>query len=260
MLRSCSALSLGLFCLLARIGNAAEESGPSQAAHQAGLPYLKQLEEAAAAYGRRDFPKALEKLDLADQIQAEVPDTWNMRGAIYAEEHAYEKAEDAFEHAAKLEPGNFWPQYNLAQLQFMEKKYAAAAASFQKLLDDPQHRELIQFKLVMLDLVQGKRDDAKAIVDSMKVPSDTAAYYFANAALQFSRNDAKQGHYWVSSGLKIFGVGRSYQFYNTLADFGWVKKGNPAEAASSVAPMSMGSSTPPALPGSQTSLPPVNLQ
>ena len=68
---------------------------------------------------------------MADQIAPNIPDTWNLRGAIYAEEHDYEKAEDAFEKAGKLKPGDFWPKYNIAELMLMQKKYGPAAAAFE---------------------------------------------------------------------------------------------------------------------------------
>lgn len=203
---------------------ATEPAGASQAAREAGPVYLRALERAAAAYSQRDFPDALEKLDAAEQIQPGIPDTWSMRGAIYAEQRAFEKAEDAFDHASQLSPNAFWPRYNLAQLLFMQKKYGEAEAAFEKLVSDPDHRELVQFKLILLDLLQGNRDKAQTVLRSMKEPSDTAAYYFAQAAWEFSHQDRKQADYWVATGVKIFGIERCYSLYDALADIGWVAK------------------------------------
>jgi len=212
--------------LTSATSHAVQESGPSQAAMKAGPAYMRALESAASAYATRHFSVALEKLDMADQIQADVPDTWNMRGAIYAEQHAYEKAADAFEKANKLNPGDFWAPYNVAQLLLMEKKYAEAVAAFDKLSVYRGHEELVEFKLVFANVLQGKMDEAKRVLDTMKFPSDTPAYYFANAAWYYGKKDEKQGKYWTRAGLKVFGIERAVSFYDALAGVGLVPMRN----------------------------------
>ena len=242
-------LPIALFLFLAGLslpGRATEEAGASQQARDAGPVYLRALERAAVAYAQRDFPVALEKLELADQIHPGVQDTWSMRGAIYAEQRAYEKAEDAFDHASALAPENFWPRYNLAQLLFMQKKYAAAEAAFEKLGDDPQHRELVQFKLILLDLIQNNPGKASVVLQSMKEPSDTAAYYFAHAAWEFAHQNQREGQYWVVTGIKIFGLERCYSMYDALADLGYVSKRT--AKMTGIPPLSLPMATPAVLP------------
>jgi tetratricopeptide (TPR) repeat protein len=207
--------------------SAVQESGPSEAAMKAGPDYMRALESAGSAFATRHFSVALEKLDLADQIHPDVPDTWRMRGAIYAEQRAYEKAEDAFEKEKKLNPGDFWGPYNLAELLLVRKKYVEATAAFQDLLVYRGHEELIQFKIVFADALQGKSNDAKRVLDAMKFPSDTPAYYFANAAYSFSTKDEKKGKYWIEAGLKVFGIERSVSFYDALVSVGWAAMRNP---------------------------------
>ena len=187
---------------------------------------MRALESAASAYATRHFTVALDKLDMADQIHADVPDTWIMRGAIYAEQHAFEKAADAFEKANKLNPGDFWPPYNIAELLLVQKKYAEAEGAFEKLSVYQGHEELVQFKIVFADVMQGKKDDAKKVLDTMKFPSNTPAYYFANAAWYFANKDEKQGNYWTHAGIKVFGLDHCVSYYDILADVGWVPMRN----------------------------------
>jgi tetratricopeptide (TPR) repeat protein len=226
--------------------DAAQETGLSPAAQQAGDAYLRALSAAGAAYAQRDFAKALDKLDIADQIAPNIPDTWNMRGAIYAEEHAFEKAEDAFEKAGKLTPGDFWPQYNIAELLLMQKKFEPAAAAFEKLEVYGGHEELVQFKIVYADLLAGNGDAAKPVLDGMKFPCNTPAYYYAHAAWEFAHKDQKQGNYFTAAGLKVFGL-RSVSFYDALAQAGWV----PMRSADGSVPESTDLTT---LPGATPSL------
>ena len=203
--------------------HAEQEAGMSQAAIDAGQTYARALESAASAFAGRDFPKALEKLDDADEIHANIPETWNMRGAIYAEEGEFTKAEDAFQKAASLTPSDFWPPYNLAELLMLEKKYSQAATAFQKLEVYQGHDELVQFKEVFANVLAGNKDAAKKVLDAMKFPGDTPAYYFAHSAWGFASKDEKEGHSWVRSAIKVFGPEKCIAFYDQLVRVGWLQ-------------------------------------
>src|SRR5271163_5111172 len=137
---------------------AIQETGPSKAAMAAGPAYMRKLETAAAAYSLRNFAQALDDLEEADLIRPDIPDTWNMRGAIYAEQQQYDMAREAFEKASKLNPGDFWPPYNIAQLLLFEKKYGDAADEFKGLEVYHGHEELVQFKVVFAELLAGNDD------------------------------------------------------------------------------------------------------
>ena len=245
------ALPIRIFLIVAALAaplsiRATEESGASPAAIKAGLSYLRALESAAAAYAEGQLPAALDKLDLADQIHPNIPDTWNMRGAIYAQQRSYEKAQAAFEKAAELNPGDFWPQYNLAELSLLQKNYPQAVAQFQRLKIYAGHGELIDFKIVLADLLLGKPDAAKPVLDAMKFPCDTPAYYFAHAAWGFEQKDSSDGNYWTYAGIKVFGVPRCLSFYDSLVQAGLLP---PRNADGSIPDQSAASAFPDPTPG-----------
>jgi len=200
-------------------------------AKEAGEAYLRALQAAGEAYAQRDFTKALEKTDLADQIHPGIPDTWGMRGAIYAEEHDYGKAQEAFEKAAKANPGDFWSAYNLAQLIFMEKQYKEAASAFDKLMVYRGHEDLVEYKIVFADVLAGDDAAAKPVLDSMKFPCDTPAYYFAHAVWGFAHKDVKDGSYYTRAGLKVFGLEKCVPFYDALVGMGWVAARDPKDGS-----------------------------
>jgi tetratricopeptide (TPR) repeat protein len=219
-------LALALFLGASVHSRAAQSSEPSKAALAAGTPYLRALQAAGIAYMNRDFATALDKLDVADQIAPNIPDTWSMRGAIYAEQHAYEKAGDAFEKAGELNPGDFWAPYNMAELLLLEKKYDEAAQAFGKLEVYAGHEELVQFKIIYADLLAGKPEAAKPVLDAMKFPCDTPAYYYAQSAWGAVKKDRKEALYWSATGLKVFGLARCLAFYDALAQVGWLPMRN----------------------------------
>ncbi len=216
-----------LGCAVLSNTQATEESGASPAAMRAGLSYLRALETAGAAYAAGQLSNALDKLDVCDEIHANIPDTWNMRGAIYADQHQYDKALAAFKKAAELNPGDFWPEYNIAQLLLEQKKYAEAVDAFNGLAIYKGQEELVGFKLVYANLMQGKMAPAKKVLDAMKFPCDTPAYYFAHSAWGYANGDQKDGDYWVGAGMKVFGPERCLSFYDALVKSGWVPARNP---------------------------------
>jgi len=206
---------------------ATEESGVTAAAMRAGESYLRTLETAGAAYAAGQLSNALDKLDICDQICANVPDTWNMRGAIYADQHQYDKARAAFEKSAELSPGDFWPEYNIAELYLVQKQYAQAVDGFNRLAVYKGHEELVEFKLVYANLMQGKMAPAKKVLTSMKSLGDTPAYYFAHSAWGYANGDKKDGDYWVGAGMKVFSPEKCMSFYDSLVLAGWVPARNP---------------------------------
>jgi len=215
-----------------------QEAGLSKAAIKAGMAYMRALSLATAAYAHQDFAGALDRLDVADQIAPNIPDTWQLRGAVYAEQQAYDKAADAFEKQAQLNPGDFWPHYNLAELLLMEKKYGPAATAFQGLEIYAGHDELVKYKTVFAYLMDGKPDAAKPVLDSMKFPGDTPAYYFAHSAWEFAHQNKNEGTTWYTHALKIFGLPACLSFYDSMVQVGWLPMRNkdgsvpePAETA-----------------------------
>jgi tetratricopeptide (TPR) repeat protein len=205
---------------------ATEESGVTPAAMQAGEGYLRALETAGAAYAAGQFSNALGKLDICDEIHANVPDTWIMRGAVLASQHQYDKARAAFDKAAQLAPTDFWAHYNIAELYLVQKKYPEAVAAYKALSVYKGQEELVSFKIVYANLLQGKLDAAKAELDAMKFPSDTPAYYFAHSAWGFASGNKEDGDYWVGAGMKIFGPPKCLAFYDALVQAGWLPPRN----------------------------------
>ena len=99
--------------------------------------------------------------------------------------------------------------------------------AFEKLEVYGGHQDLVQFKIVFASLLQGKPELAKPVLDAMKFPSDSPAYYFAHAAWGFAHKDEKEGNYWINTGLKVFGPAPAISYYDSLAGVGWVTPRGP---------------------------------
>jgi len=199
-------------------------NGISRSALNAGPEYVKSIRAAATSFASRDFEAALRHLTDADKIKPGLPDADDVRAAVYAEQHRFDLARELLGKVLKSHPDYFWPKFNLAEILLMEKKPAEARAAFKKLPKlSGEVGEVIEFKIMLTYLLEGNDANAKEVLDHIKFPGDSAAYYFAHAAWDFAHNDPGKARGWMNSGLRIFGMTRCYSLYDTLVDMGWVE-------------------------------------
>ncbi|MEI8340590.1 MAG: tetratricopeptide repeat protein [Verrucomicrobiota bacterium] len=219
---------LSAFCLFVFLGSSAgfaqdqSSAGMSKAAIKAGPAYMSLIRDASEAFIKRDFPAAEKKLDEADQIKPGLFDAICLRASIYAEEREFAKAQENYEKALAIQPNSFLPKFNLAEVLLMQKKFAEAQSAFEQLAAPPRARELVDFKIVLAALGQGNDAKAREVLDHMKFPGDSAAYYYSNAAWEFSHGNKSKAKDWIESGNAIFGQAKNYVFYDSLSDMGWV--------------------------------------
>ena len=77
---------------------------------------------------------ALQKLKDAEALAPTNPLIFNIRGSIYTGLRDFEKAKEAFEQAHKMLPDAFEPDFNLAELLYVQEKYADAETAFAKII------------------------------------------------------------------------------------------------------------------------------
>lgn len=216
-----------IFCFLALIGlntglAQGGASGLSKSSIKAGPAYIALIRDADEAFIRRDFQTAWKKLDEADKIKPDLFDSTCLRASILAEKREFAKAQLYYEKALTIQPNSFLPKFNQAEMLLMQKKYAEAQTAFGQLVAPPQDKELVDFKIVVCFLGLGNDAKARAVLDQMKFPGGTAAYYFANAAWEFAHGNKDKAKQWMNSGDSIFGESKNYMFHDSLADMGWM--------------------------------------
>jgi Flp pilus assembly protein TadD len=100
-------------------------------------PTKSELEEmygkAFREFDANNFPQALKELDAIDARQPDLAASKNLRGVILMRQGIYDKAEAALREAARLDP-KFWnARFNLAEIPFLKKDWAAARSRFEEL-------------------------------------------------------------------------------------------------------------------------------
>jgi Flp pilus assembly protein TadD len=188
------------------------------------------LSEAQNLQGRHRYFDALAKLDEAQKLDPNDANIPNVRGAIYLVPalRRYDEAKTEFEKALELQKGALAPQFNLAELQFVQHKFPEAEAAFSKLLEEfPKLplavRHLVNFKLLISLVKQEKLDAAEKVMkDNFTFMDDTPAYYYSKAALAFQRKNEAEAQEWLIKAGVIFKQAETSAYVDSLMEARWV--------------------------------------
>ena len=118
--------------------------------------------------------------------------TVNTRAAVMIEQHQYDEGRRLCQEALKLDPKYYPAKFNLGEIPLMEGKYPEARAIFQTLLNANPRDELVQFRIFLTYLLEKNDAAAREILGKLKFPSDTPAFYYANAAWEFTRGNKRR--------------------------------------------------------------------
>ena len=212
---------------------------PEERASKTKAVAKTQFEQALQAYEQRDFDSAARLAEQADTAEPNQPQILNLRGAILLEQQKYDEAEGFFKEALKVDPKFREAQFNLADVPFRNKDYAKARDRFQALLkqtpggDKNQAAQLINFKMFLTYLLEGKDSRAQKVMEQFQFSGDTPALYYAEAAWEFKHDNPEKANDWITSARKIYPSASNGVYAAGFYDLGWLKS---AMAVSSPTP------------------------
>lgn len=189
--------------------------------------YRAKLSEMAKAFSDRNFPATIAAIELLEQMAPPNAHTVNTRAAVAIEQHQFEEGRRLCIEALKLDPKYYPAKFNLGEIPLMEKKYPEARAIFQTLLNANPRDELVQFRIFLTYLLEKDDAAAREILGKLKFPSDTPAFYYANAAWEFSHGNQTEGKAWVDRGNWVFGTMKAQNFAESLIQLGWLERPAP---------------------------------
>jgi tetratricopeptide (TPR) repeat protein len=187
------------------------------------------FEQALQAYEQRDFASAARLAEQADTAEPNRAQILNLRGAILLEQQKYDEAEGFFKEALKVDPKFREAQFNLADVPFRNKDYAKARDRFQALLkqtpggDKNQAAQLINFRIFLTHLLEGKDSRAQKLMEQFQFSGDTPALYYAEAAWEFKHDNADKANDWITSARKIYPSASNAVYAAGFYDLGWLK-------------------------------------
>jgi len=224
-------------------------------------PTSEQLyQEAYDNFVKRDYATAsasLDKINAEDQKKADV---LNLRGAIYKRLGELDNAANAYSDALKINPKDWVPKYNLAEVNFLRGEYKSSRSFLEQALssmpeaDRLQKQDLILYKVYLTYLLQGDEEKAKLLLDSFDINSSNPVYYFAQAAWSYKKKDVEKAATWVSSTEGLYSGDLRNSYSQALVDVGWLQPAegvgpaaltaNPAESPSVTPDPTLASASP----------------
>src|SRR6266576_7007601 len=183
---------------------AASNVAPSKA--ELEVMYDKAFRE----FDSNNFSEALKQLDAIDARQPDLAESQNLRGVIFMREGIYDKAEAALHEALRIDP-KFWnARFNLAEIPFLKKDWAEARNRFQELLSNNssdlqgEAAQLIQYKILLTYLMEGKENMVDSILAKFELSPDTPAVHYANAAIALQHKNVPDAKNWMTAAEKNF--------------------------------------------------------
>lgn len=195
--------------------------------------FQKKLAEAQRLFGQKRVFEAIDKANEAAAIFKNSPDLLNLQGAAQVEFRNFDKAMEFFKEADKLAPDQPNFIFNIAELNFVTKDWAAAETNLQKVITmtekstkpgDLQLSRLVEFKLLLTKLKLGKKDEAAKLAKKYDFLDDSPFPYYAEAAIAFSEGRDVEAETVMARGARIFqspDVIAPWQ--DTMMEFGYIK-------------------------------------
>ena len=197
-------------------------------------PTKAELEEmynaAFRAFDSNKFAEALKELDAIDARQPDLAASKNLRGVILMRQGNYDQAEAALQDAARIDP-KFWnARFNMAEIPFLKKDWPEARNRFEQLLSSGESdlakeaSQLIQYKILLTYLLEGKDNMVDSIQAKLELSPDTPAVNYVKAAVALQQKNQKEAKDWISVAEKNFSPQLNKLFAESLYEVGWLEK------------------------------------
>jgi len=185
-------------------------------------PSADSLHEIIQLLHDEQYDTALVKVNAAIKLYPKLGGFYALRGSIYSERNLFPQAEQDFQTALQLDPGNIVVKFNLVELKLMQKEFDPARAGFIELEKDPDMADLAAYKVFLCDLFAGHEDVAKKELDTFNDAGTKPSYYFSNAAWSLYHKNIEDGRSWLVSASNIYTPIKNEYYASTLRNFGYL--------------------------------------
>ncbi|HEV3409690.1 MAG TPA: hypothetical protein VG095_05325 [Chthoniobacterales bacterium] len=145
------------------------------------------------------------------------------------EKGRFDEAIQAFQMAQQTDPVTFGRQ-NIGDALMRQKRFEEARAAYQaasKTSNVLVVNERLRFGTLLSYLGSKDEEGAQAALNNLPFPTETSAYYYAQAAWAFAHGNTREGRKWVARAEDIHKPRSRAWFARHLYEFGWLKKKPP---------------------------------
>ena len=177
-------------------------AGNAALPRQTPMPAL--LQRATQLLAQSQFEPALNDVNAALQEDRKNPAIYALRANIHAAQHLWKQAEADYATVLQLDSANLSMKFDLAQIEYAQKKYDAARPLFAAAQKDPDIGDLARYEVFLCDLFGGHEDAAAREIDAFDKADTGASYYFSNAAWSLYHHDKANARGWLVSAAHIY--------------------------------------------------------
>lgn len=193
--------------------------------------FIKLFNEAQKLFSEKRVFDTIAKLDDAEKIFSDSPEIANIRGACQVEFRNFDKARGYFEAARKAAPDDPSILFNIAEVDFVTKKYADAETKLVRILEISEKNKaqlqlsrLVEFKLMLCRIKLGKTEEAQKMAKKYDFLDDSPFPYYAEAALAFEAGKEVEGEAAIARAARIFAdINILSPWQDTMIEIGYVK-------------------------------------
>jgi tetratricopeptide (TPR) repeat protein len=186
--------------------------------------YDAAIKKATQALGAGNLAEADKQADAAAKLEPASAQTANLRGVIAVQKKQYDAAASRFAQAIAADDGFYPAKLNLADVLLLQGKYADARARYEELQQIDPKSELLQFKIVVADVLDDRQFQAIQLINDMTFPGNTPAYYFARAAVLLKQSQEKEAQQYFTNARKYYDEQQCGYFLRFLQQNGLAKR------------------------------------
>jgi tetratricopeptide (TPR) repeat protein len=183
---------------------------------------------AAREFEQEHFDAALAAL--AEKEQAETTaKTLDLKGRIYLEQGKYDQALAAFEDSTRADEKSP-SKMHIGDMLMRQKNYEQARNVYReaiKLTNILMNNEKLRYGILVSSLAAEDEEEARAAFEALTFPTESAAYYYGQAAWAFAHGDKTAAEKWLERADGFFPAKSTSWFARPLYDLGWIKKKPP---------------------------------
>ena len=187
--------------------------------------YDAAIKKATQALGAGNLAEADKQADVAAKLEPASAQTANLRGVIAVQRKQYEDAASRFTQAIAADEKFYPAKLNLADVLLLQGKWADARTRYEELQRVDPKSELLQFKIVVADVLDDRQFQAIQLINDMTFPGTTPAYYFARAAVLLKQSQEKEAQKYFTNARKYYDEQQCAYFMRFLQQNGLAKPG-----------------------------------
>jgi Tfp pilus assembly protein PilF len=162
--------------------------------------------------------EAMTDIDAAIAVQPKSADLHLFRAMLYARRKLWQRAEDDYALALKIDPNSPLIQYNMADLKFMQRAYDDARPEFAKLEGDPGLGDLATYQTYLCDLLSGDKVRAQQELDAFNRVRAKPSYFFANAAWELTGGHQSEAAKWFDAASHAYDAKTDDPYFTSLLE------------------------------------------